>query len=114
VIVFRSLTKDDICKIVDLEIAKVGDRLTEHKIQLTISDAARDRLVEEGYDPDMGARPLRRVIQQKLEDQLSDAMLAHTFQNGDTILIDLDEDVQFTLRKGSSLVEPEAPLGVGA
>ncbi|NPV75233.1 MAG: ATP-dependent Clp protease ATP-binding subunit [Anaerolineae bacterium] len=114
VVVFRSLSKEDIRKIVDLELSKVGDRLKESNILLDATDAARDQLAEEGYDPEMGARPLRRVIQQKIEDQLSDAMLAHQFEEGDTILIDLDDDGQFVLRKGGHEAEPEAPVGMGA
>ena len=114
VVVFRSLNKEDIRKIVDLELAKVGDRLKDNNILLDATDAARDQLAEEGYDPEMGARPLRRVIQQKIEDQLSDAMLARQFEEGDTILIDLDDDGQFVLRKGGHEAEPEAPVGMGA
>ncbi len=114
VVVFRSLSREDIRQIVDLEVNKVGERLKENGILLTATDAARDLLAEEGYDPDMGARPLRRVIQQKIEDQLSDAMLAHQFEEGDTILIDLDDDGQFMLRKGGSQAQPEAPVSMGA
>ncbi len=88
VIVFRSLNKDDIRQIVNLELNKVTERLAEHEVTLTATDAALDLLAEQGYDPEMGARPLRRVIQQKVEDPLSDALLAGTFHEGDTILVD--------------------------
>ncbi len=88
VIVFRSLNKDDIRQIVSLELNKVTERLAEHEVTLTASEAALDLLAEQGYDQEMGARPLRRVIQQKVEDPLSDALLAGTFQEGDTILVD--------------------------
>src|SRR5512146_535547 len=90
VIVFRALSREDIHKIVPLEVDNVAERLHENQIKLTASPAAIDRLAEEGYDPDMGARPLRRVIQHKVEDALSDALLAKEFEDGDTILIDLD------------------------
>ncbi|MEJ5201825.1 MAG: ATP-dependent Clp protease ATP-binding subunit [Anaerolineales bacterium] len=113
VIVFRALNKDDIRKIVDLELAKVADRLKEHNITLTATSAACELLVEEGYDPEMGARPLRRVIQQKVEDTLSDALLAKQFNDGDTIVIDLDEEGQLVLRKPEPEKEPEAPVGIG-
>jgi ATP-dependent Clp protease ATP-binding subunit ClpA len=56
-------------------------------------------LADEGYDPDMGARPLRRVIQQKVEDPLSDALLANDFSNGDVIVVDLNADGDVILRK---------------
>ncbi len=99
VIVFRSLNKADIRQIVQLELDKVASRLTENEISLHASEGAIDLLAEEGYDPDMGARPLRRVIQQKIEDRLSDALLGHEFEDGDHILIDVDDDNQIVLRQ---------------
>ncbi|MFH1446264.1 MAG: ATP-dependent Clp protease ATP-binding subunit [Chloroflexota bacterium] len=91
VIVFRALNREDIRIIVSLELAKVAKRLEDRQVRLRATDAALDYLAEEGYDPEMGARPVRRVIQQKLEDQLSDAMLANTFKEGDAILVDVEE-----------------------
>jgi ATP-dependent Clp protease ATP-binding subunit ClpC len=76
VVIFRSLTRDDIQKIVSLELSKVAERLTEHKLVLTATPEALAGLAEQGYDPEFGARPLRRVIQQKVEDPLSDRLLA--------------------------------------
>jgi ATP-dependent Clp protease ATP-binding subunit ClpC len=90
VIVFRSLAKDDIRKIVQLELDKVNARLDENNIRLRASDTALAYLAEEGYNPEMGARPLRRVIQQKIEDRLSDALLANEFEDGDNILVDVE------------------------
>ncbi len=92
VIVFRSLNKEDIRQIVNLELNKVTERLAEHEVKLTASEAALDLLAGQGYDPEMGARPLRRVIQQKVEDPLSDALLSGTFHEGDTILVEAVED----------------------
>ncbi len=89
VIVFRALNKDDIRKIVVLELDKVTERLQEHAIALHATDAALDLLAERGYDPEMGARPLRRVIQQKVEDPLADALLSGQFHAGDHILVDV-------------------------
>ena len=91
VIVFRSLNKGDIRQIVNLELNKVTERLAEHEVMLTATEAALDLLAEQGYDPEMGARPLRRIIQLRVEDPLSDALLAGTFQEGDTILVDVSE-----------------------
>lgn len=91
VIVFRSLGKDDIKQIVDLELRKVAQRLEEHSISLVATPAAQELLADLGYDPDMGARPLRRVIQQKVEDVLSDALLAGEFDDGDTVVVDAVE-----------------------
>ncbi|NLF52162.1 MAG: AAA domain-containing protein, partial [Leptolinea sp.] len=99
VIVFRALAREHIRQIVTLEIEKVAERLVENEIALKASDPALDKLSEEGYDPDMGARPLRRVIQQKVEDPLSDALLSNDFGNGDVIVIDLNADGDVILRK---------------
>jgi ATP-dependent Clp protease ATP-binding subunit ClpC len=101
-IVFHALTRDQIAQIVDLELAKVAERLNEYEITLQTSEEGRSLLADLGYDPEMGARPLRRVIQNKIEDQLSDSLLAGEFERGDTILIDA-EDEEVVLRR----VEPE-------
>jgi ATP-dependent Clp protease ATP-binding subunit ClpC len=90
VIVFRALNKEDITLIVNLELDKVALRLKDHNIRLTATSAALGSLADLGYDPEMGARPLRRVIQQKVEDQLSDALLSGTFHDGDNITVDLN------------------------
>ena len=90
VIIFRSLNKEDIQKIVKLELDKVNSRLAENNIQLRASEAALDLIADEGYNPEMGARPLRRVIQQNVEDTLSDALLANTFKDGQNILVDVE------------------------
>jgi ATP-dependent Clp protease ATP-binding subunit ClpC len=102
VIVFRSLNKEDLHKIVSLELDKVADRLEEHEIKLKATPDAIDILADLGYNPDMGARPLRRVIQQKIEDKLSDALLSGEFEEGDTIEVDTqpteDEEPEIVLR----------------
>jgi len=90
VIVFRSLSREDIRKIVQLELDKVNDRLEENQIKIRATDAALEFLSEEGYNPEMGARPLRRVIQNQIEDRLSDALLAKEFEEGQGILIDVE------------------------
>lgn len=92
VIVFHALSMDQIREIVDLELEKVAARLAEHQIELEATDDARGKLAELGYDPEMGARPLRRVIQNKIEDRLSDSLLAREFQDGDHVLIALEDD----------------------
>ncbi len=111
VIVFRALSREDIRKIVSLELNKVAGRLEENNIHLRTSEAAISLLAEMGYDPDMGARPLRRVIQFKIEDRLSDALLAGEFNEGDTVTVDVNEDQELTLRKDGELPgEPETTL----
>ncbi len=106
VIVFRALTRDEIKQIVGLELKKVEVRLTDRRIHLQATDAASAFLAEKGYDQEYGARPLRRVIQNEVEDRLSDGFLSGKFKEGDTVLIDLIEgnlDLQ-------GVREPEAPL----
>jgi len=113
VIVFRSLNKEDIRKIVTLELNKVTERLAEHEVKLTATPAALNLLAEQGYDPEMGARPLRRTIQLRVEDPLSDALLAGTFQEGDTILVDVIEgEIVLTKHKKEPEVEKIAEPGV--
>jgi ATP-dependent Clp protease ATP-binding subunit ClpC len=99
VIVFRSLNKQDIQQIVELEVNKVGKRLEENQIRLEITPAALDMIADLGYDPDMGARPLRRVIQQKVEDPLSDALLSGEFVDGDAIVVDVKDNDIYLRRK---------------
>jgi ATP-dependent Clp protease ATP-binding subunit ClpC len=111
VIIFHPLNKESIHQIVSLEINKVAERLQDHNVTVHASEAALAMLAEEGYDPDMGARPLRRVIQNKVEDRLSDALLAHEFEDGDTIQIDVNEDKEIVLRREEK--EGEA-VGAGA
>jgi len=115
VIVFRALTRENIHQIVGLELDKVSGRLQENEIRLIATSAALDRLAEEGYDPDMGARPLRRVIQLKVEDRLSDEVLAEHFKTGDTVVVDIDPETDdIILRKQEETPESEQPMGIGA
>jgi ATP-dependent Clp protease ATP-binding subunit ClpC len=109
VIVFRSLSKDDINKIVSLELNKVAERLTEHEIILTATPEALSQLGAEGYDPEMGARPLRRVIQLKVEDALSDKLLSGGFVDGDHIQVDVNPDGQIILTRLETPVAEKAP-----
>ncbi len=110
VIVFHALTLEQIQAIVDLELAKVSRRLEEHRLQLKATEEAREQLATLGYDPEMGARPLRRVIQAKVEDVLSDALLTGKFQDGDTVLISVEED-EIVLTHGAP--EQEEALAAG-
>jgi ATP-dependent Clp protease ATP-binding subunit ClpC len=114
VIVFRSLSKHDIETIVELELAKVAERLQEHQITLTASPEALGMLADLGYDPDFGARPLKRVIQQKVEDVLSDALLSGTFHDGERILVTV-KDGEIVMQRAESEAEPdETALPAGA
>ncbi len=108
VIVFRALTADDLLRIVGLELDKVRQRLTEHGHNIQATPAALERLAKLGYDPEMGARPLRRVIQQKVEDPISEALLGGRFAEGATIVIDVDEQGEIVLRAGEADKEETA------
>jgi len=90
VVVFHALTKEHIRKIVDLMLTSVTKQLAEKKITLEVSDAAKDFLGEKGYDEVFGARPLRRVIQEMVEDKLSEDLLRGKFREGDTAVVDLE------------------------
>jgi ATP-dependent Clp protease ATP-binding subunit ClpC len=108
VVIFRALNRDDIQKIVTLELTKVSERLKDHNLTLTATDAALVSLAEQGYDPEMGARPLRRVIQQKVEDPLSDRLLSGEFGDGAFVKVDVDPDGDIALERERE-PEPEAP-----
>jgi ATP-dependent Clp protease ATP-binding subunit ClpC len=92
VVVFHSLGREDIAQIVELELDKVRARLMEYEMTLKMTEPAKERLADEGYSEEYGARPLRRVIQNEIEDALSDAILAGTFDLGDAILVDVADD----------------------
>lgn len=113
IMVFHALSREQISQIVDLELAKVSKRLEEHEIKLLITDEARAKLAELGYDPEMGARPLRRVIQNKVEDQLSDELLLGHFAAGDEIVVDVEED-EIILRLAAEEPEDEPQTAVAA
>ena len=91
-VVFHSLNREHMHQIIPIEMKDVASNLLEKGINLEISDEAKEWLVEKGYDPIFGARPLRRVIQDNLEDKLSDAILAGDLGPADTAIIDVDDD----------------------
>ncbi len=109
-IVFRSLTKEEITQIVDLLLNNVRERLAEHHVTLEATQAAKEYLAEQGYDPDYGARPLRRVIQNQVEDVLSDGILSGRFEAGQTIVIDY-VDGELVFDKKEDRMEMPAPTG---
>jgi ATP-dependent Clp protease ATP-binding subunit ClpC len=108
-IVFRSLSREHIKQIVQLELNKVAVRLEEHEVLLSATAAALEKLADLGFDPDMGARPLRRVIQQKVEDPLSDSLLSGSFEKGDSILVDLKDD-EIVLQRTQPEPAPPEPV----
>ena len=92
-LVFHPLSRAHIRSIVDMMLTEVDSRLKEKEVELDVTEAARDWIGEKGYDPVFGARPLRRVIQERLEDSLSEALLRGAFKAGDTIRVDLVKEL---------------------
>lgn len=90
-IVFHPLEKNHIHEIVDLLLKEVSDRLKDHDLSLSWTEKAKEYLADNGFDPKMGARPLRRTIQEKVEDKLSDDLLSGKFTPGDSIVLDHDK-----------------------
>jgi len=90
IIVFHMLGKEDLRKIVDIQLDYLAERLDNRNIQVEFTDAAREQIMDEGYDPAFGARPLKRTIQQQLENPLAAELLAGKFADGDKIKIDAD------------------------
>jgi ATP-dependent Clp protease ATP-binding subunit ClpC len=113
IIVFRGLTKDNIVSIIDIELSKLSKRMLEKGLNLVLSDEAKDLIIEEGYSPEYGARPLRRAIERMLEDPLSEDLLRGVFHGKDTISVRVrDEEgvkrLWFDATAQSSLVEAGA------
>jgi len=90
VVVFHELTREEIKEIVDIQLAQLNERLVEQQVTLRCTEAGRDLLVEKGFDPQFGARPLRRAIQRLVEDVLAEKMLEGVFKEGDTVVVDAD------------------------
>jgi len=92
IIVFRSLTKPDLIQILGLEIGKVLERLRKKKMQLELDEKAKDFLVDRGYDPQYGARPMRRAVERLLEDPLAEEILRGHLHEGDPIIVTTDNE----------------------
>ncbi|MGZ4148779.1 MAG: AAA family ATPase, partial [Actinomycetota bacterium] len=92
IVVFEPLTREDIRRIVDIQVGQLQARLAERKLTLGLTDAARDRIADEGYDPTFGARPLKRLLQRELQDRLAMLLLAGELHDGDTVAVDAGAD----------------------
>ncbi|MBM3946758.1 MAG: ATP-dependent Clp protease ATP-binding subunit, partial [SAR202 cluster bacterium] len=104
-VVFHSLNREHILQIVDLMLKNVRKQVQEKMVDFTVTQGAREWLAEKGWDPNLGARPLRRLIQNTLEDRLSEELLAGKFKPGDTVVIDREGD-ELVIRN-TVPVEPE-------
>ena len=100
IIVFNSLTREHLARIVDIQLVNVGRLLQERKLKLEVTTAAKDRIIAEGYDPQYGARPMKRAIQRLIQDPLALKLITGGFAEGDTILVDAaaepDRELSFT------------------
>jgi ATP-dependent Clp protease ATP-binding subunit ClpB len=92
VIIFDSLTSEELGEIVDLQVARLARRLADRRLELVVTPAAREWLALTGFDPQFGARPLRRLVQSAIGDQLARALLAGEITDGDRVVVDLDEE----------------------
>jgi ATP-dependent Clp protease ATP-binding subunit ClpC len=106
IIVFHSLTQEDVKRIVDLMMVRLTEQLKAKDLEIELSDAAKGFLAEKGYDPSLGARPLRRTIQRLVEDPLSEKLLWKEFRAGQTVLVDVvDGEIAFDI----PALPPETP-----
>ncbi len=112
VIVFHQLTRDQIIQIVDLMIANLDDRLKAKDMGIELTQAAKDLLAARGYDPLLGARPLRRVIQREIEDSLSERILFGELKAGEIIVVDVEgeaAEAKFTFAGAAKATMPDSP-----
>ncbi len=112
IIVFRSLSKPDMRSIIDIELAKVIKRLKEKNLVLVLTEESKDLLIDKGYSPEFGARPLRRAIEHLLEDPLAEALLHGDFQGKDTVTVRVQEvegekKLTFEATSGPTPQQPE-------
>ena len=100
IIVFRQLVKEEVKQIADIMLNDIFKRLTEQGITLEVTERFKDRLVDEGFNPSYGARPLRRAIMRLLEDSLAEEILSARVKDGDVAIMDVDESGQVKVLKG--------------
>ena len=107
IIIFHNLTKEHVKQIVDLQMAEIEERLEDQGLSVELTDAARDWLAEEGYDPQFGARPLRRTLQKHVESPLSKQVLGGQFHAGDVVVVNVADGQLTFARKGGYPVDEE-------
>ncbi|MFZ9455117.1 MAG: ATP-dependent Clp protease ATP-binding subunit, partial [Bacteroidia bacterium] len=94
VIMFNALNREDIHKIIEIELSGLFSRIQGLGYKISISDAAKDFIAEKGYDPNFGARPLKRAIQKYMEDPMAEEILKNNVTEGDELLVDLNTETQ--------------------
>jgi len=113
IIVFRQLTRDEVKEIAEIMLREVFGRMLEKGISLSVTDAFKERLVEEGYNPSYGARPLRRAVMRLLEDSLAEEFLSGRIGDGDSAVVDVDDNKQVVIR-GQDVAPLPSLAGAGA
>ena len=111
IVVFDALRGDDLRSIVDIQLDRLRRRLADRRLALEVTDAGPDWLAEHGYDPIYGARPLRRLVQTAIGDQLAKALLGGEIRDGDTVLVDLADPRTATPWPGHRRLDPSPPSG---
>ncbi|GDX72484.1 ATP-dependent Clp protease ATP-binding subunit ClpC [Cyanobium sp.] len=106
IIVFRQLSRDEVKEIAEIMLKEVFSRMEEKGIHLSVTDAFKERLVEEGYNPSYGARPLRRAVMRLLEDSLAEEFLSGRIGEGDSAVVDVDDSKQVVIRKQGAIAMP--------
>jgi ATP-dependent Clp protease ATP-binding subunit ClpC len=104
IIIFEPLTQKELGAIIELMLKEVEERLSDRHITIEVTAAAKAALVEEGYDPTYGARPLRRVVERQVENALARRILAGEFAEDDRVLVDYGEEAGYTFAKGKAEV----------
>ena len=99
IVVFNKLERDNIKKIVGLQLRELQDKLAVRKITLTVEESALEKIADEGFDPDFGARPLRRIIQREIQDALALKLLKGDISDGDTVGVSVDKSGRFAFAK---------------
>ena len=113
IIVFRQLTRDEVKLIAEIMLREIFARMQEKGIRLSVTEAFKERLVEEGYNPSYGARPLRRAVMRLLEDSLAEEFLSGRISDGDAALVDVNDEKQVVILKQETVV-PAMPELAGA
>jgi ATP-dependent Clp protease ATP-binding subunit ClpC len=110
IVVFHALSREQLREIVDLMLGRLSRQLIEHRITLEVTDGAKGKLVDEGYSREYGARPLRRAIQRLIEDRMSEELLRGRIRDGDTVVIDVENN-EFLIKPKESEPGDKAPAG---
>ncbi|HGY5548567.1 MAG TPA: ATP-dependent Clp protease ATP-binding subunit, partial [Prochlorococcus sp.] len=113
IIVFRQLSRDEVKEIAEIMLKEVFSRMQDKGITLTVSDAFKERLVEEGYNPSYGARPLRRAVMRLMEDSLAEEVLTGRIKDGDAAEMDVDDNKQIVVRNVSKSTATPELAGAG-